>query len=339
MNEDEANSPNYFSFQHDVRVQPNGDITLFDNGNQHNPNYSRAVEYSLDEQSKTATMVWQYRHNPDIYSYAMGSVQKLANGNTFIGWGIASATGAPMFTELHPDNTTALEFSFPSGQASYRAYKFPWVSETPVASDDDVEILAGDTYTFNTSGDTTGIKITFNTLGPNIYPSASVTRYEYAPVNPTFSATAPITVSNYFNVGGNGFSSYTGNVVVSLKYYPAVINPAQTIVYARSNVNSNFIPMATSYDSSKDELTFTTSMLGDFAFGVPQTVDSAYAPVPLSPGDSEVVYEGAPVKLVWGTRGIVKSYHLQVSTNASFTNLVVDNSTLSSTSFTIELGK
>ncbi|HMD13951.1 MAG TPA: aryl-sulfate sulfotransferase, partial [Bacteroidota bacterium] len=91
VNEDESNSPDYFSFQHDVRWQPNGDITLFDNGNQHVPNYSRGVEYQLDQQNKIATLVWQYRHTPDIYAPAMGSVERLANGNTLIGWGEATA--------------------------------------------------------------------------------------------------------------------------------------------------------------------------------------------------------------------------------------------------------
>ncbi|MGO9480236.1 MAG: aryl-sulfate sulfotransferase [Candidatus Kryptoniota bacterium] len=337
IGEDASNSPNYFSFQHDVRVQPNGDITLFDNGNQHTPNYSRGVEYALDEQNKKATLVWQYRHSPDIYSYAMGTVQKLANGNTFIGWGIASSTGSPMFTEIHPDNTTALEFSFPSGQASYRAYKFPWVSQTAEATvtNGTNELIAGNTYVFNSTNDTNGITVKLDDLSGSNYAGASVSMYDYAPVNPTFAATAPLMVSSYFDFVGQGITSYTGEVQVDLRYYPAIINPKETIVYARSSIEDNFIPMPTSYDSTKDQLTFTTSTLGDFAFGVPQTIDSAYAPVPLSPTDSEIVNEESPVKLVWGTRGIVQTYHLQVSTNASFGNLVVDNSTLSSTSFTV----
>ena len=41
VNENEANSPNYFSYQHDARILPNGDLTLFDNGNQHTPNLDK----------------------------------------------------------------------------------------------------------------------------------------------------------------------------------------------------------------------------------------------------------------------------------------------------------
>ncbi len=162
-----------------------------------------------------------------------------------------------------------------------------------------------------------------------------MTSYPYAPVNPTFSTQAPLIYSNYFNIAGSGFGTYTGVVQVSLANYPAVTNPRQTIVYARTGIGNIFTSQPTSYDSTKNILTFTTSTLGDFAFGIPQIIDSAYAPVPISPTDSEIVNEQAPVKFVWGTRGIVQTYHLQISMNASFSNLVADQSSLSSTNFTL----
>jgi hypothetical protein len=335
INEHASNAPTYFSYQHDVAVLTNGDITLFDNGNQHSPNYSRGVEYKLDEQNKTATLVWEYRHTPDIYTSAMGSVQRLPNGNTMIGWGAATGTGIPTFTEVHPDNSTALEMFLPSGQISHRTYKFPWVSQTPEANVT-VEILQGNTYTFNNDTDTTGVRITFSSLNSFLYAYATVTGYHYAPANPTFTTTAPLMASDYFKIEGAGINSYTGVVQVNLKYHPAVVNPKETVVYARSDSNRTFTALPTSYDSTNDALTFATSTLGDFAFGIPQTIDSAYAPAPISPKDSETVNGQAPVKLVWGTRGIVQTYHLQVSTNPSFSNLVVENSSLSSTSFTID---
>ncbi len=336
-NEHASNAPTYFSFQHDARILPNGDLTLFDNGNQHNPPYSRAVEYKLDEQDKTANLVWEYRHNPDIFNFAMGSVQRLANGNSLIGWGFASANGAPALTEVRPDGSIALEISLPAGQYSYRAYKFPWVSQTPVANVSvgaTTELLQGDTYSFNDATDTTGVSVKFNQLSA-LYATASVSRYDYAPLNPTFSGTAPIMSSNYFNFAAEGIGSYSAEVQVNLKYYPDVTNPSQTVVYARNGSSGNFIPLPTSYDSSKDQLTFNASTFGDFAFGIPQTVDSVYAPVPIAPADSEAVFQEAPVTLVWGTRGVVKTYELQVATDPSFSNPIVDNSNLGTTSYTM----
>ena len=109
----------HFTYQHDIRRIANGNITLFDNGNFHSPQFSRAVEYHLDEINKKATLVWQYRHTPDIYGFAMGSVQRLENGNTLIGWGYTT----PTLTEVTPSGTTSLEMKLPTGSLTYRVSK------------------------------------------------------------------------------------------------------------------------------------------------------------------------------------------------------------------------
>jgi hypothetical protein len=116
-----------FSHQHAIRRIANGHLTLFDNGNFHQPSFSRAIEYAIDTASMQATLVWQYRNMPDIYGMAMGYVQRLENGNTLIGWGAAN----PSVTEVRPDGSKALELSLPAGVFSYRAFRFPWGS-TPL---------------------------------------------------------------------------------------------------------------------------------------------------------------------------------------------------------------
>ncbi len=112
----------HFSHQHSIRKTPTGTYILFDNGNFRTPAFSRALEYQLDEKAKTATLIWQYRHTPNVVSIAMGSVQRLSNGNTLIGWG----TGTPALTEVRPDGTTALELQFPDSIVSYREFRSLW---------------------------------------------------------------------------------------------------------------------------------------------------------------------------------------------------------------------
>jgi hypothetical protein len=111
------------SHQHCARMLANGNLLMFDNGNLHNPPISRAVEYQLDENlsPKTATLVWQFINDPPFFSAATGSAQRLANGNTFIGWG---TTSNPAATEVAPDGTKVLELALPPGMFSYRAFKF-----------------------------------------------------------------------------------------------------------------------------------------------------------------------------------------------------------------------
>jgi len=80
---------NGFSHQHGIRRLPNGNLILFDNSNLHSPPESRAVEYKIDEQAKIAELVWEYRHAPALYGFALGFAQRLANGNTLICYGTA----------------------------------------------------------------------------------------------------------------------------------------------------------------------------------------------------------------------------------------------------------
>ncbi len=118
----------WFSFQHDARWIPSGNLTIFDNSNYDtitsgNGTWiqkSRAVEYTLDTAAKTATLVWQYHHTPETFSDAMGSVERLPNGNTFIGWGDDDSIS---MTEIRPDKTTAFEMDMGSNNVSYRAVK------------------------------------------------------------------------------------------------------------------------------------------------------------------------------------------------------------------------
>lgn len=62
-----------FSGQHDARRLPNGNITLFDNGNMASPQATRAVEYTLDTVNGTATKVWEYQPTPAFFVEGMGS--------------------------------------------------------------------------------------------------------------------------------------------------------------------------------------------------------------------------------------------------------------------------
>lgn len=119
-----------FSYQHDIRRLENGHITLFDNGNPRDDfprptPYSRAVEYEIDEVTRVITRVWEYRSSPDIYGAFMGNVQRLPNGNTFIGWGGPATIG----TEVTPGGEVALEMRIdqPTYGYNYRWFRFPWV--------------------------------------------------------------------------------------------------------------------------------------------------------------------------------------------------------------------
>jgi len=132
-----VNDPIGFSHQHDVRRIENGNLTLFDNGFFHTPPFSRAVEYRLDEGRRTATLVWEYRPDPPLIGFALGSVQRLESGNTVIGWG--SVVGTTV-TEVTPTGEIVAGLALDPPLVSYRSFRFDWppVQKASVAIEPDV---------------------------------------------------------------------------------------------------------------------------------------------------------------------------------------------------------
>ncbi len=113
-----------FSRIHDVRPVPNkpNQYTLFDNGRDRNvgARFSRAVEYKLDPDAKTAEKVWEYRHNPDLYSSYCGGTQPFENGNRFISW-----SGHDYFTEVNSREELVYEMVVPGFSCS-RSRRDEW---------------------------------------------------------------------------------------------------------------------------------------------------------------------------------------------------------------------
>lgn len=131
------NDPKYgFKMQHDVRRLDNGNIALFDNGVTHDPPISRVLEYDVDETEKTVELVWDYVHPDSIIGLAMGSAQRLPNGNTLINWGTINNRGA-LITEVTNDKNIVLEIQYPEQHKVYKARKNDWAFE--------VDLLSGDT--------------------------------------------------------------------------------------------------------------------------------------------------------------------------------------------------
>ena len=120
-----VNDPDRFTYQHDIGLVPGkpDHYTMMDNGNYHNPPYSRAVEYELDTVNMTATKVWEYRHSPDRYTHWMGSVNRLPSGNTIIGWSYQSL---PKITEVTPDGDIIYEGNYSQNWTCYRAHRLVW---------------------------------------------------------------------------------------------------------------------------------------------------------------------------------------------------------------------
>ena len=141
-----------FAYQHDARRQPDGTITIFDNGTTVYENgipkaveESRGIVLELDEEKMTASLVGEYTHPDKQYADAAGNMQILPNGNVFIGWGRAL-----VFSEFSKNGDLLFDASLPPKNKSYRVLRFPWSgypSDQPAAvaeraSKDEVKVYA-----------------------------------------------------------------------------------------------------------------------------------------------------------------------------------------------------
>jgi hypothetical protein len=332
IGENEANKPAYYTFQHSFKRLPNGNFMLFDNGNLHAQVFSRGVEYQIDQVNKTATMIWQYRHTPDVYAPTRGSIQKLANGNRIIGWGSASfvGVGKTMITELSPTDQVLFEMESNDKMPSYRALKF--VKNAHLVPEGDVtiaELLPGNTYSFN-RGDTnrTGIsiKLTDATFG---YNGVTVERFAYAPQNVQYPDLAPVVPPFRFVIRQSGLSSFTADVTFDSTVTQKVKNIKRAVIFAREFPGSGmFIPLTTVYDSVKRSLTVSTTKFGEFIVGVPDQFTVPPAPTVVTPLMNALVNQTKPALIRWSTAGHITGSHLQIALDSAFTSVIVNDSTL-----------
>jgi Arylsulfotransferase (ASST) len=116
------------AFQHNVIVQPNGTLTMFDDGAgpPRKESQSRAITISLNTTKMTATLVRQYEHGPALSSNYEGNAQTLPGGDVFVGWG-----QQPYFTEFNSKGQIDFDARFTSATDTYRAYRFPWSAQPP----------------------------------------------------------------------------------------------------------------------------------------------------------------------------------------------------------------
>ena len=113
------------AYQHDAVMHSGGLLTIFDDGASPAVHpQSRAVLERLNVRKRTATLVHEYDHAPKLLAGVEGSVERLANRHTFVGWGME-----PYFTEFDRRGRQIFDGRLVSGNASYRAYEFRWQGE------------------------------------------------------------------------------------------------------------------------------------------------------------------------------------------------------------------
>lgn len=124
-----------FSWQHDARFRSRTRISLFDDAccaSSSSPpeGEARGLILQLDFHNMTAKADRTYYHDPALYVPSQGNVQKLSNGNQFVGWGqepYLSEYRSAGNNKKDPSLNLLYDMQFPGQNLSYRAFKDKWV--------------------------------------------------------------------------------------------------------------------------------------------------------------------------------------------------------------------
>jgi len=350
FNEHEENAPRYFKLMHDAHRLANGNLVMFDNGadqavGDQQRTYSRAVEYALDEENRTATLVWEYRNDPDILALTGGSVTRLPGGHTLISWGGAAKAGeAPAMTEVDPNGQLVYDITCAQEGVTGGFSRILWPLTEQGITVTRYELLEGNTYAFDNEDVKTGVTLKVNTLDGEGYNEAYVSREPFAPLFPEFPGKAPRVLPVRVMVGTREIVSMTGTLSLDAESFGfadrsgtfGYAAPEALTVYHRPNPGHGlFVPVATDYNPVTKRLRAAMPQIGEFILCFPDLEEVAYAPLLIEPQDQSRVNQELPVAFFWTPRGFGRSYDLQISRSPDFAALDVNEIDLAETRYTL----
>lgn len=328
---------------HDINRLPNGDVLLYSNSKFGVPGSSSVIhEYSLDETNKVATLVWAYAPEPGISGPFQGSAERLANGNTFIGWGGLPGITTEACTEVSGTNVVFQMKFNNTNVICYRAFRSAYPPAALALADTVKELAVGNSYNF-----TNGVSVDVQS-GAAGYNILTVTRAPYAPLYPLFQGKPPRVLPMRVSLSQSAIPSLGANLDFDAQSF-GFANPTNLTVYYRQTTGQGlFLPQSTSYNPVTGKLTASVNLtsqasdLGELIFCYPDLADVPYpplldqvetypgvqtsdvmAPKLAAAGEVDSVNQSLPILLSWSPKGFARSYQVQISTNADFSTTLV----------------
>jgi len=111
--------------QHSLSIAPDGKLMLFNNGTASfsnppgtpagvNPGFSAVSKYAIDEAARTATEVWTYEHNRDLWSDICSSAYQVNEGSYLINYSTAYGRTRAKLVGLDASGNVAFDYEFPT---------------------------------------------------------------------------------------------------------------------------------------------------------------------------------------------------------------------------------
>lgn len=314
INDEDENGFAGFSHQHSVSMLQNGNLLLYDNGNMKPLAYSRAVEYQLDVAGKTATKVWEYRNQPDIYVSSMGSTFRLENGNTLINWGLNRIIEVTKQKKVVYD----LQY-FPSDNrdlAIYRAYK-------NVTKMDAVTKLINSPGNYSFAGGEFNTGLDFNVSSLNGTSNITVVKHYYIPPSGSYSDSGftAILPRRWVITSTNEISEISGSLKFVIGDIESAKNHSKFEVFKRDREGKGiFKKIPSSYSNTAKEVVAEYGGTGEYVI----CVFDLGQPLVKNPidGSDAVPLTGS---IRWDSLPGAREYQYQISNTDNFEELILDS--------------
>jgi hypothetical protein len=115
----------HFYWQHHAVPHANGLFTVFDDGSSPpEEKQSLGLLLFVDAKGKHVSLKQAYTNPAGFMAANQGSVQLLADGRVFVGWG-----NQPYFSEFAPNGTLLMDGQLPMNVQSYRAFTYDWTGK------------------------------------------------------------------------------------------------------------------------------------------------------------------------------------------------------------------
>lgn len=306
-----------FSHTHDAKWLDNGNLLVFDNGNTRTNKFSRAVEYKVTESTKKVEKVWEYSPTPKIYAPIMCGAQRLENGNTFITFGNfifeADKYGNTLF------NATK------TGGLIYRGYKYQYKM---FSVQKDIAVPA--TVDFNEVSNNTSATVTFNNVETPGY--MSVSRYPYKPERYVFQDLEPSKIINQRWVVESSFN-FIGKMSIDLNSFSDYDKSDSIVAYIREDEDKgSFIKIESVHSKITGIITLDLAQEGEIILASYDQVGTSTLKI-ISPRNGDIVSN--KTNFTWYKIPSAQYYEFQLSPNNDFSQLLVNELSLTSNTYTV----
>lgn len=297
-----------FSHQHDARRLPNGNLLLLDNGNLKDKPFSRVVEYQIDESNKKATKIWEFTPSDYPLIPAMGSCQRLPNGNTFISFNTR-------LYEVDPNNKVVYSGVLGNDSYTYKAYKYVY-NMAAVSKN----ISKTGNYNYNDNNNNTNINLELLKISNS--GRLTIEKHNYKPSITPFVEYLPSKILNYRWVISGKINSIAGKLRINTQDLNGFDEKDTFLIYIRDGENSGYFnKLNTTYNASTKTLEASINKSGELLIANNKSLPSS-APFLKYPSTESLFKNDS--NLIWKSTLGADKYRIQISKISDFSLNLID---------------